>query len=42
LERSHDAGADDHLPKPFDIAEFLKRINQLVARAAPTHPTSAP
>ena len=42
LERSHDAGADDHLPKPFDIAEFLKRINQLVARAVPTQPTSMP
>jgi DNA-binding response OmpR family regulator len=42
LERSRDAGADDHLPKPFDIAEFLNRINQLVARAAPSHPTNAP
>jgi DNA-binding response OmpR family regulator len=36
LERSHDAGADDHLPKPFDIAEFLNRIDRLVP------PTSAP
>ena len=40
LERSRDAGADDHLPKPFDIAEFLKRINKLVAHAVPTQPTT--
>lgn len=30
ISRSHDAGADDHLPKPFDILEFLDRINRLV------------
>ncbi len=41
LERSRDAGADDHLPKPFEIAEFLNRINQLVAHAVPAHPSSA-
>ena len=42
LERSRNAGADVHLPKPFDIAEFLNRINHLVAHAVPSHPTSAP
>jgi DNA-binding response OmpR family regulator len=42
LERSRDAGADDHLPKPFDITEFLNRINQLVAHAVPLQPTSTP
>lgn len=40
LERSRDAGADDHLPKPFDIAEFLNHINRLVPRAAPPRPAS--
>ena len=34
IELSRDAGADDHLPKPFDIADFLERINQLVRRPA--------
>ena len=34
IESSRDAGADDHLPKPFDIAEFLERINQLMRRPA--------
>jgi DNA-binding response OmpR family regulator len=29
IERSFHAGADDHLPKPFDIAEFLRRISLL-------------
>jgi len=33
IERSIDAGADDHLPKPFDIAEFLNHINRLTSRA---------
>jgi DNA-binding response OmpR family regulator len=28
-ERSSAAGADMHLPKPFDIADFLKRVAQL-------------
>lgn len=27
-ERSRDAGADDHLVKPFDIADFLQRIER--------------
>jgi DNA-binding response OmpR family regulator len=35
IQRSLDAGADDHLPKPFDIAEFLGHINQLTTRALP-------
>lgn len=42
IERSQAAGADDHLPKPFDIAEFLNRIHNLTPhlRAAATgaHP----
>jgi DNA-binding response OmpR family regulator len=42
LERSRDAGADDHLPKPFDIAEFLNHINRLVMRAPPQRPAGAP
>lgn len=29
--RSQSAGADDHLPKPFDISEFLARLDQLAA-----------
>jgi DNA-binding response OmpR family regulator len=41
LERSRDAGADDHLPKPFDIAEFLNHINQLVAPTPPPRPAGA-
>lgn len=34
IEISRAAGADDHLPKPFDIAEFLNRITALVAKPA--------
>lgn len=37
IERSHEAGADDHLPKPFDITEFLGRIKKLLAQ-----PSQAP
>jgi DNA-binding response OmpR family regulator len=33
LERSREAGADDHLPKPFEISEFLKRIANITAGA---------
>jgi CheY-like chemotaxis protein len=35
LERSYAAGANDHLAKPFDISEFLSRINQLAAHTTP-------
>jgi DNA-binding response OmpR family regulator len=42
LERSRDAGADAHLPKPFDITEFLNRINQLTPHATRSHSVSAP
>lgn len=43
IERSRDAGADDHLPKPFDIADFLGRISKLAAHALPRpYPTGSP
>jgi DNA-binding response OmpR family regulator len=29
IERSRDAGADDHIAKPFDISEFMTRIERL-------------
>lgn len=32
IERSAAAGADDHLPKPFDIDEFLSRLARLALR----------
>lgn len=35
IERSQAAGADDHLPKPFDISEFLNRLNLLQQGARP-------
>lgn len=35
VERSYDAGADDHLPKPFDITEFLDRLHTITQRAQP-------
>ncbi|NOK57289.1 MAG: response regulator [Chloroflexi bacterium AL-W] len=30
IEYSRDVGADDHLPKPFEITEFLKRVSALL------------
>jgi DNA-binding response OmpR family regulator len=39
LERSREAGADDHLAKPFDITIFLNRITQLAQRHV-LHPQS--
>ena len=42
IQRSIEAGADDHLPKPFDIAEFLNHIKQLSARALPNHGVADP
>lgn len=38
VERSFAAGADDHLPKPFDVAEFLLRISRLTSRPAMPSP----
>jgi len=35
IEYSRNAGADDHLPKPFDINVFLSRIAQLATRQIP-------
>jgi DNA-binding response OmpR family regulator len=35
IEYSRSAGADDHLPKPFDINVFLSRIAQLATRQLP-------
>lgn len=32
VERSYDAGADLHLPKPFDITRFLSSLAQLTSR----------
>jgi DNA-binding response OmpR family regulator len=37
LERSRDAGADDHIPKPFEITDLLARLT----RFAPAVPASA-
>ena len=34
MERSQDAGADDHLLKPFEIGAFLKRIAAISARVS--------
>lgn len=35
IARSRDAGADDHLPKPFDLNELLSRVSNLRARIQP-------
>jgi DNA-binding response OmpR family regulator len=42
IERSIDAGADDHLPKPFDITVFLNHINRLTSRALAAERTTNP
>lgn len=36
-----DSGADDYLPKPFGVMEFLSRAKALLRRSAPEQETSA-
>jgi len=42
IERSIEAGADDHLPKPFDISEFLSHIHTLTQGASLARNSSTP
>lgn len=38
IERSHAAGADEHMLKPFEIGNFLKHIASFAARANSVSP----
>lgn len=35
IERSREAGADDHILKPFEIPGFLERIERFASRSIP-------
>ncbi len=40
--RGLEAGADDYLPKPFELAELIARVKSMLRRAQWTSPSDAP